>query len=352
MAENTANRACKKTDCQVALTGACADGHSPFESCPYFGERTAAATHVGYDGEIEDSSSGQRHEIKRVSLPPGEALTSEEVDQFLRWRAANFVCIIGDTNSGKTTFVCALYDRFLRGAFAGFAFVGSRTLVSLERRSHYARVESGRVTPETARTSLQEGLRYFHLAVAPVGQPERRSDLLLADRSGEIYASARANTSFVADLAEIPQANRVAILLDGRRVTDVVERNGAIQAVRQMLRALVDNRALGSTSTVQVITTKFDLIAASPDRQEIADRIATFRERLTLDFAPRLKSLSYYEIAARDPTNTFMAAYGMDDLLRDWIGSTPEPPSVPITALPLRSEFDRLLARTPMEKWP
>ena len=134
----------------------------------------------------------------------------------------------------------------------------------------------GRATPETAHTSLQEGLRYFHFAVAPNGQPGKRTDLLLSDRSGEVYRRARNNSTVVGTLPEIPQADRIVLLLDGRRVADPIERNGAIQSARQTLRVFLDNDALGPTSIVQIVTTKFDLIAASQDVQEIGDALTAF----------------------------------------------------------------------------
>jgi hypothetical protein len=270
----------------------------------------------------------------------------------LRWRAATFVAIIGDSHSGKTTLICALYGRFLKGAFGGLGFAGSRTLVALERRSHHARVDSGRATPETARTSHLEGLRYYHFAVAPNGEPGKKTDLLMADRSGEVYRSARNNSTVVATLPEISQADRIVLLLDGSRVADPVERNGAIQSVRQTLRVFLDNDALCPTSIVQVVTTKIDLIAASREGQEIADALAAFRDRLTKDFGPRLKSLSFHDIAARDPTATFAPAHGLDTLIEDW--ATPRPRYTPAAPplLALHSEFDRLLARTPMEVLP
>ena len=70
------------------------------------------------------------------------------------------------------------------------------------------------------------------------------------------------------------------------------------------------------------------------------------------DFAPRLADLSFWEIAARDPQGDFDPAHGVDALLVDWV--TPRLAIVARTALttPLRSEFDRLLLRTPMEVVP
>ncbi len=351
MAGEFSSKKCQKTDCQVAKTGSCAEGHAPLESCPYYVDLPQGQSDV-YDGELDLAAEGATPDVERVNLPSGDALTPDEVDQFLRWRDATFVTVIGDSNSGKTTLICALYERFLKGPFAGLGFAGSRTLVALERRSHHSRVDSGRVTPETAHTSLLEGLRYFHFAVAPNGQPGKRRDLLLSDRSGEVYRRARNNSTVVGTLPEIPQANRIVLLLDGRRVADPIERNGAIQSTRQTLRVFLDNDALGPASIVQVVTTKFDLIAASPDVQEIGDALAAFRERLLADFAPRLKSLSLHDIAARDPTTTFAPAHGLDTLLIDWASSRSHylPPARP--PLALNSEFDRLLTRTPLEAPP
>ncbi len=350
MADETNQKKCRKMDCQVASTGSCAEGHAPLASCPNYGDQPSEQSDV-YDGEL-DATEGTTPDVERVSLPTGDAMTPDEVDQFLRWRDATFVTIVGDSHSGKTTLICALYDRFLKGTFASLSFAGSRTLVALERRSHHARADSGRATPETAHTSLQDGLRYFHFAVAENGQPGRRVDLLLSDRSGEIYRRARNNSTVVETLPEIPQANRIVLLLDGRRVADPIERNVAIQSARQTLRVFLDTGAIDSTSIVQVVTTKFDLITASADAQEIGGALAAFRERLITDFAGRLKCLSFHDIAARDPTTTFAPAHGLDILLKDW--ARPRARYTPLAqpSLASNSEFDRLLRRTPMETLP
>jgi len=350
MADDAQQRACRKVDCQVAVTGKCAEGHDPLASCPNYGSQVVEPAD-GYDGEL-DSTESPAVGPERIRLPTGDALTPEEVDQFLRWRDGTFVCIIGDSHSGKTTLISAVYDRFLKGNFAGLGFVGSRTLVALEQRSHHARVDSGRISPETVRTSLQDGLRYFHFAVAPSDRPAKRTDILLSDRSGEMYRKARDNSAEVSNLPEIRQANRIVLLLDGARAVDPIERNGALQSVRQTLRMLLDNGGIDAFSCVQIVTTKVDLISASSDAQACRDNVSAFCQRLTSDFGQRLASLSYHDIAARDPTGTLVSAHGLDTLLLDWtILHAPAVRYCP-RPIPLDSEFDRLLDRTPMESWP
>ena len=77
--------------------------------------------------------------------------------------------------------------------------------------------------------------------------------------------------------------------------------------------------------------------------------VAEFQRRLKETFAGRLLELTFWEIAARDPTGAFAGAHGIDLLIRDWV--KPEEPigAVDSTRLQLSSEFDRLLNRSSAE---
>jgi hypothetical protein len=119
--------------------------------------------------------------------------------------------------------------------------------------------------------------------------------------------------------------------------------------VRQTLRAFLDNDTLGTTSIVQVVTTKVDLIAAGDDAQRVEDALLTFQERLSTDFASRLRELTYWKIAARDPRSVFPAGHGLDALLADWTSPRASSPLAQASNAVLTSEFDRLLARTSLE---
>lgn len=319
----------------------------PPESCPNFNSSDDDDLGVYADDAQVDGATSVV-EGTHVSLPAGEALDLAQVAQFLRWRPATFVTIVGDRDSGKSTLICALYDRLLRGPYANMSFAGSRTLVELERRSHYSRADSGRVEPETPRTSLSEGLHYFHIALVPAGH-SARVDLLISDRAGEIYSQARDDSAIITSLVEVPQGDRVVLLLDGRRVSNPVERSNAMQAVRQTLRAFLDNDALGAASIVQVVTTKTDLIAACGDTTHVEEALSLFERRLARDFGPRLRELTFCRVAARDPIGKFEPAHGLDTLLTDWVASRSQSVSPPPPLLILESEFDKLLARTPLE---
>jgi hypothetical protein len=71
---------CGKAGCRVAETGSCAEGHTPLQSCPNIGAE-AEEEEESYDGELGDEgTSASAAEL--IALPPGEALTPEEVDQY------------------------------------------------------------------------------------------------------------------------------------------------------------------------------------------------------------------------------------------------------------------------------
>lgn len=338
---------CGNPECDVSNTGICVEGNTPAESCPFFGRATGDDSDNDID-KLEGEESQQTIEPIRIPLSSGEALAPVEVDQFLLWRPARFITIVGDFDSGKTTLINALYDKFLWGSFAGHQFAGSHTLVGFEKKSHHSRIDSGRIVPDTLRTSLSDGLKYFHFSLVPSENIQLRIELMLSDRAGEQYQKARNNSDVVSELVEVKKAHYVVLLMDGGRIADPVHRQNAMQSVRQTLRAFLDGGALSKTSRVQVVTTKVDRLATLSEKEVLDAQLKKFREGLQKTFGECLAELSFWEIAARDPYSKFPPAYGVEELLKSWCAFIP----VTVTCAPLQialnTEFDRLLSRTPM----
>lgn len=337
---------CNKDGCQFAQTGVCVEGHEPSSSCPNL-------THVDDDLDIyideqaENSASeeedGSDHEI--VTLPSGESLAPSDVAQFLCWRPATIVAIVGDANSGKTTFLHTIYDRFLRGSFAGFSFAGSRTLLAFERISHLSRLVSNLLTPDTERTSRADGLHYFHLGLVH-DETEVRTEVLISDRAGEQYREARDISGMAQEFSELYLANRILILVDGERVANASECHAALYSARMAVMSLLSEGMLNSNSVVQVVITKADLINQRPGEMPAAAE--NFQLRLTQDYSDRVAELSFWLIAARPTQGDFPVAYGVDRLLQSWMTSRPHISAPYKLQLKLETEFDRLLERIPM----
>ncbi len=360
---STASRKCRVPECGVAAEGTCAQGHLPAESCPnyhlvgdaeseYEDELDPGDEELEDEDEDEDEFSTEENasaHADQLALPSGNALDIEGVDEFLRWRPSTFVTIVGEQDSGKTTLICSIYERFLRGPFAGHVFAGSRTLMDLERRSHYSRAVSGGSRPDTPRTSLSEGVRFFHLALARSDALNVRDDLMLSDRAGETYRQVRNNPGLVRELVEVQKADVVVLLLDGERVSSPAERTGAMLSVRQTLRAFIDGGAIDTSSNVQIVTTKIDLFAGLPEGGASEQRLREFQTLLNADFASKVGQLSFYDVAARDPQMRFPPAWQVDVVLRSWL-NRPVAKGVRSARpqIPLVTEFDRLLHRTPM----
>ncbi|ANJ97471.1 hypothetical protein ADP73_05730 [Serratia plymuthica] len=285
-----------------------------------------------------------------VSLPSGDTLTIVDADRFLLSKPAKFVAIIGELDSGKTTLICSLYDCFLKGKFSDYSFKGSRTLIGFEKRSHHSRIDSGRVMPDTLRTSFFDGLRYFHLSLVK-GEAENTEyvDLMLSDRAGEQYQQARSNSESIEELIEIRKSDYIVLLLDGAKLADLFQRHSAMQAVRKTLWAFLDADALSSTSKVQIVTTKLDLLRDIPQKEIFDELMQDFKNGLIKDLAPRLGELSFKEISARDPSAQYPLACGLDDLIKIWCSAKPIRVRKEMKYQEFSSEFDRLLLRTIME---
>lgn len=352
MLEPKTERSCSNPGCEVATTGVCAEGHDPLEACPSYAQDLAEIPLEESEAAVDDHVEINT-EDHNIHLSTGEALNSDELEEFLRWRPISRISIVGDRDSGKTTLINAIYDQFLQGPYADFIFAGSQTLIAFEQKIHPSRTDSGKTRADTAHTSIAAGLKFFHLACIHKDRYEDRLDLMFSDRAGEMYRRARDNSDNVAELSEIIHSDRVVLLLDGERVANPAERQGAIQSVRKMLRAFIDNNALGPTSVVQIVTTKIDQLFEHAEEEIINSQLQNFKQGLVNDFAHRLENLSFWEIAARDPNGKFKLAHGVDKLFEDWsIPLNKVVPRVNLNNVTLTSEFDKLLLRTPMRLLP
>src|SRR5687767_4699776 len=99
---------------------------------------------------------------KEEFLPDGEALTPASVEVVTLAEEATVIVLAGSSESGKTTLITSIYERFLSGRVTGQLFAGSRTFIGLERRAHPARIRSKAPMASTQHTTLAEGQLLYH----------------------------------------------------------------------------------------------------------------------------------------------------------------------------------------------
>lgn len=304
-----------------------------------------------YDADLPDSdaeqstSSAQQSTLDSIQLPGGRPLDTFEADELLRQFDAKIIAVVGERDSGKSTLISALLRQFKRSPFNNLLFAGSRTMLGFEEKAWNVHAASGNLQPTTARTSVEEGLHFLHLALASVDAPGQHIHLLLSDRAGETYRGARDVPSTGVSLPELGKSHLLVFILDGGRFADPLLRAEAEAAVRVFIRGLLDAGIIGMSNQIQVIVTKYDLIAARPDNEAILALDATEQglSRLT---EGRVAGFSLIRTAAQpDPGSTVEAGTGLAEMLSGWCGVERPRTDPPLAGMELSTEFDLLLTR-------
>ncbi|HEI9851338.1 TPA: hypothetical protein SLN67_004419 [Serratia marcescens] len=292
--------------------------------------------------EQSESVQAIEHSQHWISLPDSTMLSVEEVDKLLRWREASIIAVVGERNGGKTTLVTEIYERFLRGSFADVIFCHSLSLFGFEKKNFQSRAESGAATPDTPRTSAQDGLRFFHLALSNESDLQR-NDLLISERAGEVYREIRDRPERSSEMIEIRKAKAVAFIIDGERVAAPRKRAEVFASVRNIIRALVDTDNISEQAQIQLVSTKFDLLDGD-SMSDARNSLSDFEETISTMLAGRFEVV-IFRTAARNPKRGTEPAYGLAPLLKSWLKPKN---SVVVDSLKLpelSDEFDRFLLR-------
>jgi len=291
---------------------------------------------IGTTGPSKDTDG------RWITLPAAGMLGIPEADELLRRRNASVIAIVGERNGGKTTLIAELYERFLRGPFAETLFTHSLSLLGFERKTFQSRAESGAEYPDTPRTSKQDGLGFFHLAVS--SEHARRTDLLISERAGETYRDVRDRPAGALDLIEVRKAKAIVFILDGERVVDPLRRAEAIASVRHLARAFMDSNAIASQCEIQLVTTKIDLLESDALAGARA-ALEAFEQQFVSAYGSHFSKVDTFRVAARDPKGVMAAGFGLEPLLQSWLKPASQPGMPPPPLPQLADEFDRLLVR-------
>jgi hypothetical protein len=278
------------------------------------------------------------------TYPSGGALNGTSALAVTLANLTRLVVVAGPVNTGKTTLLASLYERFHYGPFAKCVFSGSTTLVAFEERTHLARRASGRDTPDTKRTPFSSDLAMLHLALKHDDLPEA-THLLFTDISGETFRLAADSTDECQRLTFLRRADHLAILIDSANVLDPRLRQEVFTGCEGLLRSCLDGSMLDVTAQVELVLTKWDVFAARAapsDRTFLTAKLNHILGR----YSSRVALLTQFEVAARPAAgSTLRQGHGLDKLLDLWV-QTPRRfarPFVPTRMAPqdFVSEFDR-----------
>jgi len=291
---------------------------------------------VGRDTAVEPAEA--EVETDFIDLFSGSALGASDAEVITLRSRTHLVVFAGAEGSGKTTVLASIYERLNQGAFAGFKFAGSRSLLGFEEICHLNRLASGGAQPETQRTRLTEETKYYHLALRPMASPAPRRDVLLSAMSGELFRMAKDTQEDAERLTFMRRADTLVVLVDGERLASTAQRTSAQADAAQILESLLDASMVSATCQVEIVFSKLDRITAAG--QTALDFLAKTKEKFEAKFRARLPRLSFRNIAARPtPSSDYESAEGgLAEAFVSWTTLLPPGPRDEQQGAPSRDE--------------
>lgn len=281
-----------------------------------------------------------------IGLHRGEALNAREATDVACGSHTRRVVIGGRSDSGKTTLIASIYERFNKAPFAGYLFAGSDTLIGFERICHHSRLVSGRFEPTTERTARAVRHGFLHLRVCKDDDGYALRDVLLSDVSGEELQAAVDSEDDARALSLVRFADHFVVLSDGARLADLSRRQEERRFLNLLIQSLIQVKYLDESSYVDVLFTKDDVIERAGDTCQ--DFVETVAKETRDSFEQLLGRLRFFNIAARDEEHKREIADGVDGVFPSWIEDSPldkNDPSRQLTLPAVSGEFDKFFQR-------
>ena len=279
-----------------------------------------------------------------VQLRGGGEMSAEEADAFLRMRRAQVIALVGGNDVGKTTLLASLYELAHRNLLRDYWFAGSETLRGFEQRCFLSRSESGRLEPDTERTSRQSKLKLLHIRFIV---DSAAVDLVLSDRAGESYVTDMLDAPQTSlEMPELSRSDCMSLLVDGKELATPDRRQLQIARVRRLWMSLLQTGVVRERLAVQVVLTKLDILQGSPEKDAGLSAFEELVQELRARASGKMLDLSVHHIASRPaPGATLEFGTGLESLLRSWMPvretTAYRDPGVSVTA---RDSYERLMA--------
>jgi hypothetical protein len=310
---------CRQAGCTAPQGDRCLEGFEVASDCPHYlveevavpAPEPVAASNATADRSVAPSPAF-------IPIHAGESLGLTDATAITRATRTNVVVVAGAEDSGKTSLIASLYQLFLNGEMEGFGFAGSATLMGFERRCYLTRMAIDRDTADTPRTPTSDGTKFLHLRVHDIAS-DRCFDFLFSDISGELFRLARDHEEDAKSLKVVRRADHLAVLFDGRRMTQPAERQNAVREGSMLLRSFVEAGMVGQWTSVQLVLTKVDVVNTSQESggARFAEVVLT---EIAQKFQERLGRITIHRVAALPVAETQTAfGFGLVELLSTWL---------------------------------
>ena len=283
-------------------------------------------------------------EEELIQLRGGGEMSTEEADAFLRMRRAQVIALVGGNDVGKTTLLASLYELAQQDLLRDCWFAGSETLRAFEARCFLSRAASGRLEPDTERTSRHSKLKLLHIRFIV---DSASVDLVLSDRAGESYVTDMLNAPRTSlEMPELSRSDCMSLLVDGKELATPDRRQLQIARVRQLWMSLLQTGVVRERLAVQIVLTKLDILQGSSEKDAGLTAFSELVEEIRARGSSKMLDLTVHQIASRPaPGGTLKFGTGLESLLRTWMPvretTTYRDPGVKVTA---RDRYEGLMA--------
>lgn len=307
---------CSQPACTFGTNGQCLEGLAQ-GSCPHFIE-------VDGSGVQEIVSEQESPSKPMMQMRLGDELQLDECGDMLASPNSRVIAIVGANDTGKTTLLGSLFDRFCRGPFGGYDFAGSMSLRAFDKRMYLGHTRCRAPKADTIRTKHDWSMKFLHIRLKSAQAGTVPYELLISDIPGETCKQARHSTDKCKNLRTLLRADRLIVAVDGAKLATASLRESAIADSVALLRRLSESDVLRPGIQIDIVLTKWDIVKAA--NAETAVRAAVERHRSVIEHQPYAAafSISWNEIAARpDNISVLQHCFGMDALPRLWCDSAP-----------------------------
>jgi GTPase SAR1 family protein len=260
---------CSNPDCNFEQDGKCVEGTDD-SSCSNLDDFSNIELVSPDNDEDEDVivQSKPTVDSSKTKISGQLPLSIDETQARLKAREGKIIAFVGPIGVGKTTLISSMYDVFQKTHDLPMSFGGSDTLFAFESLCHHARITSRASQVHTPRTSVSEGVTFYHLAVKSlIG---KRIDLFLADRAGESYTEIPNNLESASSCVEIQRADLVLFLVDASCLGNLRSRHVTRRSTVNLIKSFHESNILLPSRKCCLLLTKYDLVLGT-DTEKIAE---------------------------------------------------------------------------------